>query len=225
MNRIVKVKAVLFDLDGTLVDTARAIQIAINKIRNEHNLQPITYAEIKQPVGQGTDAIIQHAFGLESSAKEFTIIKNKFLEAYYNNIFSGGDIYPGIIEVIKFIHENNLTWGIVTNKSTYLTMQLLSKIPAFKQPACVVCGDTYSERKPSSIPLLNACKIIKIQPSHTIYVGDTKNDAVAATNAKIRSISLTYGYESYKNTNYADWPTDFIAQNAFEIIDILRKLT
>ncbi|SFV64276.1 Similar to phosphoglycolate phosphatase, clustered with ubiquinone biosynthesis SAM-dependent O-methyltransferase [hydrothermal vent metagenome] len=194
-----KFKVFLFDLDGTLVDTAQDLVFVLNQLLKENNIQELPFNIVKPYVSHGALAMINLGFGdLNEVEKQQKL--QRFLELYQQNINYKSKLFFGMNVILEKIK----TWGIVTNKSEKLTFLLLDKMNL--KPSVVVCGDTLKKAKPHPDPLLYACNKLGVQPNDCIYIGDDKNDILAAKTAKMKSIAVSYGY----GIDAQDWGADYV---------------
>lgn len=214
---------VLFDLDGTLADTAPDLANALNAIRLKHDLPKLPLDIISPTVSLGGNAMIKLAFDLEEGDSGFDEIRDQFLNHYLENIAEETRLYDGMEEVLRSLESNNITWGIVTNKSTWLTMPLLKELSLDTRAACVVSGDTLEQRKPHPAPILHACELIKSDPASTIYIGDAQRDIEAGRRAGTKTLIALYGYID-KDEDPNSWDADAMVSSAHEINDKLSEL-
>jgi N-acetyl-D-muramate 6-phosphate phosphatase len=214
---------VLFDLDGTLADTAPDLANALNAIRLKHNLPKLPLKIISPVVSLGGNAMIKLAFNLEEGESDFDEIRDQFLSYYLEHIAEETQLYDGIENLLQLLEDNNKTWGIVTNKSTWLTEPLLEALSLDKRAACVVCGDTLEQRKPHPAPVLHACELIKAEPTSTVYIGDAQRDIEAGRRAGTKTLVALYGYIE-KDEDPNSWNADAMVSSAHEINGILSEL-
>ncbi len=195
------VSTILFDLDGTLIDTAPDLAYALNKLLEENGLTQKPYDQIKPLVAFGGKALIKFGFECEDSHPKFVVWHRRILEIYTNNIDRSSSTFDGIDGLIDTLKKKKLHWGIVTNKPENLTHLLLEKLNI--KPDVVVCGDTLEFNKPHPAPLLYACAQLAVEPKKCLFVGDDLNDMLAGSNANIKTVAVTYGYGRVtKNWNY-----------------------
>jgi len=195
------VSTILFDLDGTLIDTAPDLAYALNKLLEENGLTQKPYDQIKPLVAFGGKALIKFGFECEDSHPKFAVWHRRILEIYTNNIDRSSSTFDGIDDLINALKKKKLHWGIVTNKPENLTHLLLEKLNI--KPDVVVCGDTLEFNKPHPAPLLYACAQLAVEPKKCLFVGDDLNDMLAGSNANIKTVAVTYGYGRVtKNWNY-----------------------
>ena len=187
------IKGVLFDLDGTLLDTAQDFHESLNQLRAEEALQPLSFETVRAQVSHGGHALVRLGFGnLEPVAHE--TMRMRLLNIYrqrlakFTRLFEGGD------EMLDAIEQRGLAWGIVTNKPGWLTDPLLIEVKLHGRVRAVVSGDTLSERKPHPLPLLHAANSMGIDPAACVFVGDAERDAQAAKAAGMYSLIAGFGY-------------------------------
>lgn len=214
---------VLFDLDGTLADTAPDLANALNAIRQKHNLEKLPLEVISPTVSLGGNAMIKLAFDLEEDESGFDEIREQFLNYYLEHIAEETRLYDGMETLLSSLEDNNKTWGIVTNKSGWLTIPLLEALSLDKRTACVVCGDTLEQRKPHPAPILHACELIQAEPAATIYIGDAQRDIEAGNRAGTKTMVALYGYIE-KNEVPESWNADAMVSSVDEINDKLSEL-
>ncbi len=197
------IKAFLFDLDGTLVDTAKDLGAAINHVLKLHKKTPLPDEVTRPFVSGGTPALVKLAFGVDAQSEQFELLKSEFLNYYQQNLCIHSHLYHGVSEALAELDSNNIPWGIVTNKPEYLTTPLLKQLKLLQRSHITISGDTYSVKKPDPYPLLQAAKAIKVNPQNIAYFGDDKRDIVAAKAANMMSVSVGWGYSA--NQNPLDW--------------------
>jgi N-acetyl-D-muramate 6-phosphate phosphatase len=214
---------VLFDLDGTLADTAPDLANALNAIRLKHDLDKLPLELISPTVSLGGNAMIKLAFDLEEGEPGFDEIREQFLNHYLENIAAETRLFDGMEKVLDSLENNNKTWGIVTNKSAWLTMPLLEALSLDTRAACVISGDTLEQRKPHPAPILHACELIQSEPASTIYIGDAQRDIEAGRRAGTKTLIALYGYID-KDEDPNSWDADAMVSSPHEINDKLSEL-
>lgn len=188
------VKAVLFDLDGTLLDSAPDLAAAANMLRAQQSLPDLPLADYRPYVGTGARGMLRIALGLTPDMAEFDVQKEAFFLAYEAQLMRQSSLFPGVPGLLKQFDERNLGWGIVTNKSQRFTHPIVQQEATLGRAAVVVCGDTTAHAKPHPAPLLHACAQLQVDPAQVIYVGDDERDMQAARAAGMRGIAADYGY-------------------------------
>lgn len=217
-------KAVLFDLDGTLLDTAPDLHKAAELVAIEFGKQPIPYKNVRELISFGSKRILAETLKLDLDCEQATIDKlfDRYIDLYLNTNFLGTKTFPGIDNLISYLDSSGISWGIVTNKITSLTEPLLKKINSLNNTGCVVCGDSLERAKPYPDPLNFAAQKLGTKPENCVYIGDAKTDVEAGKAAKMKTIACSFGYVP-KSSNIQSWQADFIAENANELLPWLTK--
>jgi N-acetyl-D-muramate 6-phosphate phosphatase len=187
------VRAVLFDLDGTLLDTAPDMVSALNALRQEQSLPGLPFAQVQPLVSHGAAALVRHGFP-GAQEPHFEALRQRFLSLYARTLTAQTRPYDGVPEALAYLDARAVPWGIVTNKSEALTGPLLEKLGLRTRAATIVCGDTLPERKPHPRPLLHAAAQLAVDPAAAIYIGDAERDVLAARAAGIPAYVALYGY-------------------------------
>lgn len=221
MNTI-KPKAIMFDLDGTLLDTAPDFIVALNALLNEENCKPCSPELIRKTVSNGSRALITLGFGIDEHHSEFSVLRERLLELYTDSIAVHTKLFPGMQKVLNNIHVSGLHWGIATNKPELYTQLLLDKINI--QPPCelVICPDNVSEPKPHPESLYQAAAFFSCTPAEIIYIGDHLRDIECGIAAGSPTIACAYGYV---DDSIHTWGANHIVQHARDIWPIIEKHT
>ncbi len=219
--------AILFDLDGTLLDTSHDFNFAINKILAARKAPQADYDAVRGAISFGSKRIIAAAFKLDHLSnpeheKYLEELLPVFLEQYAQTGFRQTRAFPGIEELLTNLETAQIPWGIVTNKRQSLTEPLLKHLGYLGRSACVVCGDTTPNPKPAPDPLLHACNLLQVQPQQCIYIGDARTDVQAGKAAGMRTIAAAFGFVP-KNETVADWQADAIAHTPHDIWPWIKK--
>lgn len=219
--------AILFDLDGTLLDTSHDFNVAIDCVLAARNAPPADYAKVRNAISFGSRRIIAAAFNLDNITdpeheKYVAELLPLFLEYYARTEFKKTRAFPGIDNLLAMLDKANIRWGIVTNKMQALTDPLLKSTGYFDRSACVVCGDTTPNPKPAPDPLFYACNLLQVNPSDCIYVGDALTDIIAGKAAGMRTIAAAFGFVP-NNSNVNDWQADAIANTPDDIWPWINK--
>ena len=213
--------AVLFDLDGTLVDTALDMVGVLFDMLDSHGGDKPPYELARASVSNGSLALIRLAFpGAEERSQ--LELQQEYLDRYEKTVCKDSVLFPGMPELIDIFDRNGLPWGIVTNKPGRLTRPLLEQLNILERAACAISGDTLPERKPHPAPLLLASRQIGIEPEQTIYVGDAQRDIEAGRRAGMSTIGVTYGYITAEDDPDL-WGADEMAADTKELTKILLK--
>lgn len=214
---------VLFDLDGTLADTAPDLARALNKTLEVHGKEPLPVETIRTVVSLGGNAMVKLAFGLEENNANFPSIRDQFLQYYHDDIATGSTLFDGFDDLLLSLEQRDIIWGIVTNKTTWLTMPLMKILELEDRAACIVCGDTTEYKKPHPAPLLHACEIMQAKTANTVYVGDAERDIESGRLAGMRTLVALYGYIE-KDMEPYNWQADGYIESPLEINDRLSEL-
>ncbi len=186
--------AVLFDLDGTLLDTAGDLVAALNTIRTEDGLDHVSFDEFRPWVSQGGLALVSKAYDLPRESEAAHALWQRYLVAYENRISAHSCYFDGLEAILDALESRSIPWGIVTNKPTYLTERLLCELGMFDRPACLICSDTAARAKPWPDPVLLACEKIGIAPPGVLMVGDDERDVASAHAAGAYAVAAAWGY-------------------------------
>lgn len=206
MNR--PARAALFDLDGTLLDTAPDFVVALNRLLAEEGREPLALATIRPQVSHGAIAVVRTAFpGVPVDSDAFGGLRSRFLAHYRAALSVHTRLFPGFEAVLATLDEHALPWGIITNKAAWLTEPLLDDLGLRTRAACVMSGDTLPERKPHPRPLLVAAERMAIAPADCVYLGDALRDAQAARAAGMVPLGARFGYIDAADDPGA-WPVD-----------------
>ena len=189
-----RLRAVLFDLDGTLVDTADEFVPVVQTLRAEHGREPMAPERIRASVSNGARALVSLGLDMKEQDPEFERNRLRLLELYQRIIGSLARPYPGINELLEELERRGIAWGISTNKPRYLTEPLLEKLDIQPPPGSVVCPDDINDRKPHPETLYLNCRHLGCAPHEAIYVGDHKRDIEAGRRAGMYTIAAAYGY-------------------------------
>jgi phosphoglycolate phosphatase len=187
-------RTILFDLDGTLLDTAPDLADALNTVLAENQRSPLPFEDIRPVVSHGGVALIKLGFNMDSSDPAFAPLRQRLLDVYRENISRRTQPFPGISKLLDSIEQRGLNWGIVTNKPGWLTEPLLKDLGLFDRAACVVSGDTLEQRKPHPAPMLHASELANSRPEHCVYIGDAQRDIEAGNNAGMHTLVALFGY-------------------------------
>jgi 2-phosphoglycolate phosphatase len=197
-------KAVIFDLDGTLVDTAEEFIIVVQALRAEHGLSSMNEDLIRSVVSSGARALVRLALDMDFDHVEFESNRLRLLQLYSEVLGSAAKPYPGIEKFIAELENQGIAWGIATNKPRAYTAPLLQSLNLQPAPSCVVCPDDVNETKPHPEALFLSCEQIGCTPQQAIYVGDHRRDIEAGTRADMYTVAACYGYVE-ENDNPDDW--------------------
>ena len=198
------VQAVLFDLDGTLIDSAPDLGAAADKMRLDRGLPSLPAAQYRPMAGAGARGMLHIAFGMSPQDPDFDAMREEFFSNYERRMTHNTYAFDGVPDLLRALEQRPLLWGIVTNKSQRFTNPLTQSMPLLAGAGAVVSGDTTPHAKPHPAPLLEAARRLGIAPAACLYVGDDERDIVAGRAAGMRTVAATYGYLGEK-TDPALW--------------------
>jgi 2-phosphoglycolate phosphatase len=213
-------RAVLFDLDGTLLDTAPDMVGALNALRREELLAPLPYESIRSAVSPGAARVVKAGFP-DASPENAQQLQRRFLEIYRGALSRETRLFPGMGEALDALTRWGIKSGIVTNKAAWLTEPLLEEMGLRERFACVVSGDTLAERKPHPMPLLHAAALAEVSPGECIYVGDAERDVQAAHAAAMPALVANYGYVR-ADEDTRQWGGDGYLEQPLDLLDWLK---
>jgi len=213
-------RAVLFDLDGTLLDSAPDLGAAADKMRVDRGLPSLALERYRPMAGAGARGMLGVAFGIEPSAPEFDALREEFFRNYETRMLLHTRAFTGVDDLIAALRDRGLSWGVVTNKSKRFTEPLTAAMPLFASAGAIVSGDTTPHAKPHPEPLFEAARLLGIEPSHCIYVGDDERDIVAGRAAGMRTVAAAYGYMG-EQADAVRWMADAIIANPMALLQLL----
>jgi phosphoglycolate phosphatase len=222
--RPLPVRAVLFDLDGTLADTAADLAAALNRIRIDRKLAPLALPELRPHASDGTRGMLGAGLGIGRDDPEFPVLKDVFLAYYEAALCERSRLFPGAEQVLSEIERRGIRWGIVTNKAARFTLPLLEELKLAQRAATIVCGDTTPQSKPHPGPLLHAAAALGIDASACVYVGDAERDVLAARAARMASLVARYGYIA-PEARPESWGSDGFIDSLRALLDWLPGAT
>jgi phosphoglycolate phosphatase len=218
------INGVLFDLDGTLLDTAGDLGRALNQLLREHDLPIIPLETIRPEAGRGCLGLLKLGMNVDPDDSRYPALAKQLLVWYQKYLLDTTTLFPGMRETLDYLDKNAISWGIVTNKPARYTDPLVQHLQLDKRAACVISGDTLENRKPHPEPLLHACQLMQIKPENCLYVGDSAIDIEACKAAGTSSLAALYGYIP-ANENPLSWGADGWIHHASEIIPWLSRRT
>ena len=217
----VGVRAVLFDLDGTLIDSAPDLAGAGNDMRVARGLEPYPLAHFRPMVGAGARGIVGRAFDIGPQDEHFAALKDEFLQRYEARMTELTRVFPDMLPVLDVLNANALPWGIVTNKATRFSEPLVRALGLMDRAATLVCGDTTAHSKPHPAPLLEAARRIGAVPGHCVYIGDDLRDVQAGRAAGMATVAVGWGYLG-DGLAIDAWGADHVAQAPADLLKLLR---
>ena len=215
-------EAVLFDLDGTLADTAPDLGGATNILLLEEGRPQHSLETLRPYVSQGARGLLKAGFGIDNGHPDYERLSNRFLEIYAARICAESQLFSGIPELLDALEKMGLQWGIVTNKRMRFTDPLVELLALSPRTTCVVSGDTAAEPKPSALPILHACQLLDCSPKNTLYVGDDLRDIQAGNAAGCLTVAVSYGYLGHSGPLYS-WGANLIIDHPSELVPFLAS--
>ena len=214
-------QAVLFDLDGTLADTAPDLAAAANKMRRARGLEAMSLDDLRPLASAGARGLLEGAFGIGPEHHTFIAMRDEFLANYETALCIETTLFPGMSEVLDELDERQQHWGIVTNKVARFTLPLIEQLGLGKRAKCVVSGDTTPHPKPHPAPLLYAAQQLNLAPEHIMYVGDDLRDIQAGAAAGMLTTAAAYGYCGTQ-VPPTQWQARYVVQSIRELSALLK---
>ena len=218
------ISAVLFDLDGTLLDTAPDMTNALNMLLEEEGKAPLSYEFCRDYVSHGSIAMVTIGFGQpnddQQSTDKFEARRQRFLDLYEQNLCMDTKLFAGMDETLLFLEEQGIHWGIVTNKPEFLTLPLLEQMKLHTRACSIVSGDTIAQRKPAPEPLYLAANQCGCLATECIYVGDAERDIEAGNRANMKTLLASYGYIDAEQTP-VEWGANGVVEHPTDILEWL----
>lgn len=192
--RVLPVRAVLFDLDGTLADTAADLAGALNRVREDRELPPLPVSSLRPHASDGTRGMLGAGMGVTNESPEWETLKQAFLDYYAAGLSVHSRLFDGAEDTLSGIEKRGMAWGVVTNKVARFTLPLLERLGIASRAGVIVCGDTTPQTKPHPAPLLYAAQSLGVRAEACVYVGDAERDVAAARAAGMAALVASYGY-------------------------------
>ena len=213
------IDAVLFDLDGTLADTAPDLADAVNRMLAEQGREPLPLERLRPFASAGARGLLQVAFGIKPDDPDYAALRETFLEYYAENVCRHTRLFPGIAELLNGLRARDVPWGIVTNKATRFTERIILDLKL--EPDCVACGDTTPYLKPHPASLLHAAAQLKLPPRDCCYLGDDLRDMKAAQAAGARPIAVEWGYHHPEHGGPGTWNAHAVISHPMQVMELL----
>ncbi|MEO8739953.1 MAG: phosphoglycolate phosphatase [Casimicrobiaceae bacterium] len=214
------VRAVLFDLDGTLADTAPDLGSALNRVRADLHLPPLPLAALRPFASHGARGMLRGAMGIEEGNSDYPVLRDRYLDYYGEALFVHTRLFDGADAMLAEIERRGLSWGIVTNKTARFTLPLLAHLGIAERAGAVICGDTTPHSKPHPAPLLAGAKLLTIDPVDCLYVGDAERDIVGGKAAGMKTMLARFGYLGPQDTP-DKWQADASIDSLSALLDWL----
>lgn len=210
---------VFFDLDGTLVDSARDMHVALTALCRERGLAAPTFATVRETVSRGARAVLRCAVGNDEAAVDAVL--PRFLELYVATGMANTHAFEGIEDLLAMLEARGVHWGVVSNKAGVLVALVMTKLGYDARAAAVVAGDTLAQRKPDPAPVLHACALAGVEPAACVFVGDDPRDIEAGRAGGLYTVAAAWGY--LDGADPADWRPDAIAADARQLAGWLER--
>ncbi len=214
--------AVIFDMDGTLFDTGPQFLNIINRLRKARNEAEVSYDSLRDVVSQGSPSMIKKAFNFDEKHPEYQGIYEEFLKIYHDTLGEGVAFFPGVSELLKTLDEQNIPWGIMSNRKEAYIKPFLKKFDLHERSKCFVGADTVGIGKPDPAPLLYCAKLLNLPPQVCFYVGDYPTDVQAANAAQMKSVAVSWGYYDTKTQDIHSWKADIILNQPMDLLKHLN---
>ena len=214
------IRTVLFDLDGTLIDSAPALVAAANAVRREIHLPELPYLAMRDVCSHGVRGLLWSGLRLPTDARSFEQRKSSLLSYYETHINEGCGPFEGISSLLHHLEERSIDWGVVTNKHSHLARLLCEANDLC--PGCLIGGDSTPHPKPSPDPIFSALQELGANPETTLYVGDDRRDIEAGRAASCRTVAAAWGYVGSKQAPFS-WNADWIARHPLDILSIISS--
>lgn len=214
---------VLFDLDGTLVDTAPDLAFALNETLRHFGREPMPYGPIRDVVSHGGTALIRLGFGIEPEQDNFETYRQFLLNIYKDNLCRETRLFDGMDGLLDYLETRDIPWGIITNKPSWLTDPLMKDMGLDRRAACIVSGDTCARSKPHPDPILHGCELADLDATRCLYIGDAERDIQAGRAAGCTTVTALFGY-IHDDDQPEQWSADFTIEHPMEIAGLLNKI-
>lgn len=217
------IKAVLFDLDGTLLDTAPDFYRVLSAIQERRAMPAIAYESLRTRASDGSRAMLKLAFGEDITEMQLAPLVREFLDLYASEPVSSGALFAGVEPLLNLLEERALPWGIVTNKPRYLSEKVLDSLQLSDRCSVLVCPEDVSQSKPSPEGLLLACERLKIATDNCIYLGDHQRDIEAGKAAGMLTLACGFGYLK-PDEQASDWQADLLIHRSEDLPEFISEL-
>lgn len=214
------VLAVLFDLDGTLVDSAPDLGAAVDTMRQARGMPSLSLAQYRPVAGAGARGLLGIAFGITPEHPEFSLLREEFFSNYEQCLTQRTEAFQGVPELVAALAIKGVRWGVVTNKASRFAVPLTSAMPLFNTASTIISGDSTPHPKPHPLPLLEAARRMGVPPERCVYVGDDERDIVAGLAAGMGTVAVTYGYLGHQ-ADTSRWGAHATINSAGELLQLI----
>ena len=216
------IEAVLFDLDGTLADTAGDLAAAANTMLTRRGLATKSLDALRPQASHGARGLLGVAFGVAPQDAGYEALRIEFLDAYEKDLCVTSRLFDGMKELLGYFEARGVPWGVVTNKVSRFTVPLMMLLRLNERAACIVSGDTTPHSKPHPAPLFEAARLIDIAPGNCVYIGDDARDIAAGSAAGMQTVAAAYGYCG--DSDPAAWQADAVVQQPAQLLALLQSV-
>ena len=212
-----KNSAILFDLDGTLLNSGLTFHKIVNQLKKEINQEEVPFEKVRKYSSRGASLILKNSFP-EADEAQLEDLKKSFLERYFEFMLDDICLYDGVIELIDFLANESIPWGIVTNKSEKYTRPIIEKLKWHELTNAVICPENVTKAKPDPEGIITALNLLNASNSESYYVGDHKRDIETRKNANVKTVACTYGFHE---TDPHSWQADYIINEPIELKNVI----
>ena len=212
-----KNSAILFDLDGTLLNSGLTFHKIVNQLKKEINQEEVPFEKVRKYSSRGASLILKNSFP-EANEPQLADLKKSFLERYFEFMLDDICLYDGVVELIDFLANESIPWGIVTNKSEKYTRPIIEKLKWHELTNAVICPENVTKAKPDPEGIITALNLLNASNSESYYVGDHKRDIETGKNANVKTVACTYGFHE---TDPHSWQADYIINEPIELKNVI----
>ena len=212
-----KNSAILFDLDGTLLNSGLTFHKIVNQLKKEINQEEVPFEKVRKYSSRGASLILKNSFP-EADEAQLADLKKSFLERYFEFMLDDICLYDGVVELIDFLANESIPWGIVTNKSEKYTRPIIEKLKWYELTNAVICPENVTKAKPDPEGIITALNLLNASNSESYYVGDHKRDIETGKNANVKTVACTYGFHE---TDPHSWQADYIINEPIELKNVI----
>ena len=212
-----KNSAILFDLDGTLLNSGLTFHKIVNQLKKEIDQEEVPFEKVRKYSSRGASLILKNSFP-EADEAQLADLKKSFLERYFEFMLDDICLYDGVVELIDFLANESIPWGIVTNKSEKYTRPIIEKLKWHELTNAVICPENVSKAKPDPEGIITALNLLNASNSESYYVGDHKRDIETGKNANVKTVACTYGFHE---TDPHSWQADYIINEPIELKNVI----
>ena len=212
-----KNSAILFDLDGTLLNSGLSFHKIVNQLKKEINQEEVPFEKVRKYSSRGASLILKNSFP-EADVAQLEDLKKSFLERYFEFMLDDICLYDGVVELIDFLANESIPWGIVTNKSEKYTRPIIEKLKWHELTNAVICPENVTKAKPDPEGIITALNLLNASNSESYYVGDHKRDIETGKNANVKTVACTYGFHE---TDPHSWQADYIINEPIELKNVI----